>query len=35
MVNRISTNLAKSNPGVHDKLIENLREMPDLAPALN
>jgi len=35
MVNPISTKLAKSDPVVHDKFIENLREMLDLAPALN
>jgi len=34
-VERISTQLSKPEPTIHDKLIENLREVLDLAPALN
>lgn len=34
-VQRISNVLSKPDPTIHDKLIENLREMLDLAPALN
>jgi hypothetical protein len=34
-VNRIASVLSKPDPTVHDKLIENLREVLDLAPALN
>ncbi|MGB8166160.1 MAG: hypothetical protein WCF18_01630 [Chthoniobacteraceae bacterium] len=34
-VDRISTTLSKPDPTIHDKLIENLREVLDLAPGLN
>lgn len=34
-VDRISTTLSKPDPTIHDKLIENLRDVLDLAPGLN
>lgn len=35
LVDRISTRLSQPDPTIHDKLIDDLREMLELAPALN